>query len=45
MLPAISGRTASTLGKLFEGAQHGVVEERAALHDNMRAHVVRVANL
>ena len=31
--------------KLLERAQHGVVEERAALHDNLVAHVVRVANL
>ena len=32
-------------GELLERAQHGVVQERAALHDDLRAHVVRVADL
>ncbi len=32
-------------GKLFEGAQHGIVQEGAALHDDLFAHVVRVAYL
>ena len=31
--------------KLLEGTQHGVVEERATLHDDLAAHVVRVADL
>ena len=33
------------LGQLLERAQHSVVQERAALHDDLRAHVVRVADL
>ena len=32
-------------GELLEGAQHRIVQEGAALHDDLRAHIVRVANL
>ena len=31
-------------GELFEGAQHGIVEERATLYDNFRADFFGVAN-
>ena len=31
-------------GELLEGAQHGIVEERAALYDNFRSDFFGVAN-
>ena len=33
------------LGELLERAQHGVVQERAALHDDLRADLVGIADL
>ena len=32
-------------GKLLEGTQHGIVQEGAALHDDLFTHVMRVADL